>query len=161
MAYFSSLLRAVLNYASDKYISIKQELDFLEHYIALEKMRHKDAFEVDFNIEGDISLTRTMIPPMLLQPIIENAIKHGELSKLKNGLISCDFYINNKYLYCSITDNGIGRKASASKQNKVHQSKAIGIIQERLSLLSEEPEIGIEIFDLPQGTKVVLKLPVL
>jgi hypothetical protein len=162
--HFSKLLRATLNYASEKYISVQQEKDFLNHYLALEQMRFVSdgvqAFEVDIIIDEQIDLHAKIIPPMLLQPLIENAIKHGEIHKIEGGKISIEIKIQGDMLLCLITDNGIGRAKSLAKKNKQHHSKGMGIVEERIKLLSRRGNVGMQIIDLEKGTQIVLRIAV-
>ncbi len=162
--HFSKLLRATLNYASEKYITIQQEKDFLNHYLALEQMRfvsdEEKAFEIELIIDEQIDLHAKIMPPMLLQPLIENAIKHGEIHKVEDGKISIEIKIQGDMLLCIITDNGIGRAKSSAKKNKQHHSKGMGIVEDRIKLLSKSGEAGMEIIDLERGTQIVLRIVV-
>lgn len=164
LGHFSKLLRQTFSYASEKYITIEQEQQYLTHYIALEKMRFnysdKDAFTYNFIVDESIDETEKIFPPMLLQPIIENAIKHGEIHLIENGELTVNIKEENDFIICTITDNGIGRKAAAQKQNKHHLSKAMSIIDDRLRLLSDDGITGMKITDLEQGTLVELKLAI-
>lgn len=167
LAHFSTLLRGTLNYASQKYISIEQEQDFLEHYLALEQMRFDTdqgpAFEVEFIIDESLDIDSKIIPPMLLQPVIENSIKHGEIHKAINGKVIIEIKIDHGFLLCSVTDNGIGRAKANTKKNKHHHSKGMSIIQDRIHLLSGNSttghsNTGMQILDLTQGTRVELRM---
>ena len=160
LAHFSRLLRDTLNYASEKRISISQEQDFLNHYLALEQTRfgknNKQAFEVEFIIDKNINTDISIMPPMLLQPIIENAIKHGEVHKQQDGKVQIEFKMEEDFLVVSITDNGIGRERAAAKKCNAHKSKGISIIENRIKLLSQSPKAGVRIIDLEQGVRVEL-----
>lgn len=157
LAHFSQLLRSVLNFASLKYISIAEELEFLDHYIELEKMRFDHGFAIDYHIEDSINPKEVLIPPMVLQPIIENSIKHGLVYKNPQGKIIIGFKLYDDILYCTISDNGIGPELASQKQTKTHTSKALSIIRERLKILYSNPQTGIEIRDLHPGCEVTLK----
>jgi len=165
MSHFSILLRGTLNYASEKRITIEQEIEFLSHYIALEQMRfkqpEKEAFSIEFIVDVDIYTNDKIMPPMLLQPIIENAIKHGEIHLQEKGTIIIEFKQFDEILYCSVTDNGIGIEASSTKKQKHHQSKAISIIKDRIQLMSNSDDYGLEIENLTPGTKIILRLPII
>jgi len=157
LAHFSQLLRSVLNFASLKFISIAEELEFLDHYTQLEKMRFDHCFAIDYHIEDSINPKEVLIPPMVLQPIIENSIKHGLVYKNPQGKIIISFNQYDDILYCTISDNGIGPELASQKQTKTHTSKALSIIRERLKILYSNPQIGIEIRDLYPGCEVTLK----
>jgi len=158
LAHFSQLLRSVLNFASVKYISITEEFDFLDHYIQLEKMRYEHTFTVNFSNDPDIDLVNTLIPPMMLQPLIENSIKHGLVYKQPLGNIHIHFGLCGALLCCTVTDNGIGPSQSSQKTTNTHTSKALTIIKERLCILYSQPGTGIEINDLSPGCEVILHL---
>ncbi len=160
LSHFSRLLRDTLNYASEKYISINQEQEFLNHYLALEQTRFgkdkKQAFEVEFIIDESINTKISIMPPMLLQPIIENAIKHGEVHKQQDGKVQIEFKTEKEFLVVVVTDNGIGRKRAAAKRGNTHKSKGMSIIENRIKLLSRRHEAGVRIIDLEQGLRVEL-----
>lgn len=158
LAHFSQLLRSVLNFATVKFISIAEELEFLEHYIQLEKMRYEHSFTVGFGFDLEINPKKTLIPPMMLQPLIENSIKHGLVYKNNQGNISIHFGLCSNLLCCTITDNGIGPTLASQKTGSTHTSKALTIIKERLRILYTQPDTGIEINDLAPGCKVILYL---
>lgn len=157
LAHFSQLLRSVLNFASLKYISIAEELEFLDHYTQLEKMRFDNGFAIDYHIENSINPKEVLIPPMVLQPIIENSIKHGLVYKNPQGKIAVSFDLCGEILCCTVSDNGIGPEQASKKQTKAHTSKALGIIRERLKILYSNPQTSIEINDQNPGCKVTLK----
>lgn len=152
---FAKMLRNTLNYASLETISIKQEIDFLNNYISLEKLRFGDNFKFLILIGDNIDADETNIPPLLFQPIIENAIKHGRVYELKNGEINVEIKKEAKYLRCSVKDNGIGIE-NASK-NKTHQnkSKGLNIIEERLKLLNENKNFNFKIKSTSSGTEII------
>jgi ligand-binding sensor domain-containing protein len=162
IAHFSTLLRNTLDYSTKKYISIHQEQEFLEHYIALEQMRFSNdgnaAFEYSFEVAADVDVSSEVIPPMLLQPIIENSIKHGEIHKIKGGKVHVKISKGKGLLLISITDNGIGREKSIVKKNKNHHSKAMSIIVDRIQLLNKKKGAKMVIFDLEQGTRIEISL---
>ena len=168
IAEFASLMRSLLQNSSKKEISLEEEIEFIKKYIELEKIRLGDKFQYVIKIDKAIDPTETFIPPMLLQPFIENAINHGLLPKQGKGLLSINFALQNTSLCITIIDNGIGRKASALRKNKInHSSMAISLIKERLEILSsinDKESYTYVITDLTEGetaigTRVTITLP--
>ncbi len=169
---FAKLMRKILMVAEEPYLPLYEEIELLEQYMQAEAMRFEEKFQYQFNVADEIDEDEVMIPTMILQPFVENAIWHGISNKKGKGRIQIDFKINQEQLICSISDNGIGRQAAASqKTTSDHESKAISITQRRLDLLVTEhnlnfkPSLAIE--DLvnqqnhPLGTTVVLILPLI
>ena len=106
---FAALLRSALEQSSLQQITLQQEIDFIENYLALEKLRLPDKLSYNIEIAAGINAANTLIPSMLLQPYIENAVKHG-VAPLKNrqGQIDIRFYLNKNYLMAEVQDNGNG-----------------------------------------------------
>lgn len=169
LAKFSKLMRLTLEYSKESLIPVDKEIEGLQNYLELEQLRFNKAFDFsitkDKNIEDDMAL-----PPLLIQPFVENAIIHGLIPKKEFGLVSIDFSLTEKHLVCTITDNGIGfSKSKEIKENsvQVHKSMALDIIKKRLEMMGdstsksttftiEETKENEEI----KGTKVVLLLPI-
>jgi len=143
--------------------SIKEEIDLLTTYVDLEKMKYPDE-KITFVVElKSNALLDHSIPPMLLQPFVENAIKHGILPKEGTGKIIVRFEENGDTLVCKIIDDGIGRKRSAQikeKTVKTHKSRGLQLIMQRIKLLNElNYNIKIE-FEDPEsgGTTVIITI---
>lgn len=164
---FSKLMRTILNMSDKERISLEEEIDALQLYLSLEVMRFEDAFEYDIKLRGDFSPAQISIPPMLIQPYVENAILHGLNPKEGEKVLDISFSFQDKTLICSITDNGIGReKALAIKQKKISQfpSKGTSLTEKRLRLLNAayKQNLNVETIDLKDefgnaaGTKVIL-----
>ena len=122
---------------------------------------------MDENIEKE----SVEIPPMIVQPFVENAVVHGIKQKEEKGIISVEFTLVDHLLKCTVTDNGIGREKARelkSRSSAEHRSSAIDITEQRMKWLSRELHLPatIEIIDLkdadgiPSGTQVILKIPV-
>lgn len=166
---FSKLMRLTLEYSKEALIPIDKEIESLQNYLELEQLRFNQKFSFSImksaDIEDDMAL-----PPLLLQPFVENAIIHGLIPKKKAGDISVDFSLNHENLICSITDNGIGfNKSKELKENlvSVHKSMALDITKKRLEMMEAytSKKAKVEIEELNEngsitGTKVVLKLPI-
>ena len=172
---FSDLVRGYLNSSSNNKISIEEELDIIRTYLELEEIRFEDEFIFTIDFEVALESPHFLIPTMLIQPYIENSIKHGLLHKkgAKRLIISGHLLETSggRLLHCIIQDNGIGRQRSKEiQQNKgiQHQSFATQANEDRLRLLNKSvnPEVGVVVTDVMgeddqiAGTKVVLKIPI-
>ncbi len=168
---FSDLMRLYLNHSRKETISLQAELDALELYLDLEQLRFEESLTCNIDIQEDIITAKVYIPSMLIQPYIENAIKHGLFHKKKNRKLSIKFYLqDNTTLYCSIKDNGIGREQSA-KINLLRKNKpnsfATSAINNRLILLNQSRKNNIkaitkDVFNEHQavaGTEVTIIIP--
>ncbi len=172
LAKFSRLMRQILDNSRNAVITLEEEVNTLENYLLIEKFCNGDRFDYKITVDEKIEKDYVKIPPMLLQPFIENAIKHGlKYIEGKRGLIEVDFSEKNNLLECSVTDNGIGRiKAEELNKNSketYHKSTALIVTQERLDLLKEDKNIrSLEILDLydkdnnASGTKVIIRIPI-
>ena len=133
---FSLLMRQMLNNSRKSQISLDDEIDFLKRYVELEKFRFGNHFNYEFTVDKELVSQSCSIPSMFIQPIIENAIKHGLAPKKENGLLKINFAIKNDILICSVDDNGIGWKKTKNDFGPVkHESTAMSIIKERLNLI--------------------------
>lgn len=169
LAKFSKLMRQILDNSRQSSISLEREIIMLDNYLNIEKFCHNDKFEYTIKVDDNIESELIQIPPMLLQPFIENAIIHGVSQKEEHGQIDVFFTLENSSLICCVRDNGIGRaKASKLKSQKdqQHKSTALLVTQERLDILNEEQNNGesILIEDLldddknPLGTLVSIRI---
>lgn len=167
---FADLMRSYLQYSQEDRISLREELDTLELYLKLEKVRFEGDFDYYVNYDKEIDIDKIEIPSFLIQPFVENAIKHGLLHKEGMKNITIQFKLKNQNeLQCEIIDNGIGRKAS-QEINKIRKYKSFATeaSQNRLQLLNQNigNKIGLIIEDLfdennaSLGTKVVVSIPI-
>ena len=137
MGNFTYLTRQILELSGRTKIPIATEVDLLTKYLELEKMRFDNDFEYQINLSPSIDEDYIQIPPMLIQPFVENSIKHGLLHKAGNKELNIYFEENEaeNYIKCTIIDNGIGREKSneiKSKNNLKHQSFSTKSIDKRL-----------------------------
>lgn len=123
---FSSIIRKILVNSDHKMISLKEEIDWLTQYIELEQKRFDTDFTWKIIVEPDLSLENNFIPPMILQPLIENAIWHGLLPKEGDKKLIIEFSNFHDGFQCIIKDNGVGREAS-NKSKSSHSKKSYGI----------------------------------
>lgn len=138
MGNFTNLTRQILSLSSKKKIPLGIEIDILTKYLELEKMRFDTNFKYNIQVNENIDDEYTQLPPMLIQPFVENSIKHGLLHKEGQKELSISFALNETetFLICTIQDNGIGREQSKIIQNKnKHHSFSTSAISQRLHLL--------------------------
>ncbi|PIB33739.1 histidine kinase [Gaetbulibacter sp. 5U11] len=165
---FSKLMRAVLENSEEDFIPLQKEIELIELYTKLEHFRFKDKFEYTINIDKTIDIEAYQIPPMLLQPYIENAVWHGLRYKNDMGLLEISITKKQKgVIAITIADNGIGRKKSKSlktQNQQKHNSKGLGNIKKRVSILNQMYKDKIDVFiddngtEGNVGTKVVVTL---
>lgn len=170
---FSNFLRTLLKYADQSFILLDEEIRILRMYIELEALRFDDSFAYEIYVDPNIENDEVLIPTLLLQPFIENAIWHGLLHKNGNKKLSISFQdVNDDYMLCIIEDNGIGREAAKQFKNGqlssvVHESKGISIVEERLKLFAQKngkpthllfEDLTDEINEAV-GTRVTITLP--
>ena len=166
---FSTLLRKVLYSSQQSNISLEEEIEQLQLYLDIEKLRMGENFTYNITLDEEIEADAIKIPGMLLQPFVENAVKHGLALKEGEKRLNILFAMLDEFhLHAVITDNGIGRQRSAElkAQQKLmpYISKGIQLVKERLELLQQDKNLqaSIHINDLPAGagTSVTLIIPV-
>ncbi|MET7029690.1 histidine kinase [Sediminicola luteus] len=164
---FSMLMRSVLENSEEDFIPLSKELDLLELYVKLEHSRFPDKFEYHLYVDEKIEIDKFQIPPMLLQPYIENAIWHGLRYKEEKGFLKIELHQKEENeILITISDDGIGRKKSGelkTSNQKKQQSKGMGNIKKRIAILNDmyKDRITVSIADLFEdetGTKVELTL---
>lgn len=166
---FSKLMRAVMESSKHDLISLTEELDILKIYLQLEHSRFPDKFDYTFNIEETIDATEFKLPPMLIQPFIENAVWHGLRYTDEKGLLAITIAEQTEDLIISVKDNGIGRKKSGelkTKNQKLQNSTGMQNIGHRIEIMNElyKTTIRVEISDayptaLNIGTLVKIFIP--
>ncbi len=150
---FASLMRLFLEASKNKYTLLDDEIRMLHHYCDLTRLCYEEKFNFNIKIDPIIDLDDVEIPSMLIQPHVENAIRHGLLPKEKKGLLDIEFLLKEDKLICNIRDNGIGRIASnkiKSQSNRLHQSRGMALTNERADILNQiyDTDIEIKINDL-------------
>lgn len=170
LAKFAKLMRLILENAREEFIPLQNEINILENYLELEKLSANHKFDFVVTKDESIDPENIQIPPMMIQPFVENAIIHGVKKKEGKGLISVHFKIDGDLMTCVITDDGIGRKMSGDinrqTRSSSHKSTGISVTQKRLEQygLHRKVNAGIEFVDLeqagnPTGTKVIISTP--
>lgn len=162
---FSKLLRITLENSRDKLVPLNQELKAVNNYLELQNLEDNTSYNYTILVDKSIDETLFKIPPMLIQPFIENAIEHAFESQKENRKIDIQITYANKELICTITDNGIGIDSQNGHKRKDKKSLATTITSERLKMLSKDFNIkgSVQIEDRKkyneQGTIVTLVIP--
>ena len=171
LAKFSRLMRQILDNSRKVSITLEEEINTLENYLLIEQFCSPSSFQYTITVDPNLEIDFIELPPMMIQPFVENAIKHGMKGKnVGEGKIDIRFQEEDNTLICVITDNGIGRERAAeinaNSKETYHESASMEVIKERLDILNKGIGKGsLEIIDLkddqnrPQGTEVRLKLP--
>jgi ligand-binding sensor domain-containing protein len=170
---FAKLIRATLHNSSKTFISLSEEVSYLSTYLSLEKIRFKD--KMDYRIEVDQALQGQLeaiqIPPMLIQPYVENSLRHGLRHRSGNGgSILIKVLQEGDKIAFVIEDNGIGRERAARYKTREHieyQSKGMSLTADRIRLINSvnQESIGVEVVDLKNGqneaggTRVIIRFP--
>lgn len=167
---FSDLIRNTLTFSEKDFISIKVEIKFIKSYLDLELLRFNNEFTYQINYNNIPQ--ETLLPSIIIQPFIENSIKHGIFHKVGEKNIVINFIkIDNQFITCEIIDNGIGRVEAQKiklRQGTIHPSFSTDAIDKRIQILKAfyGSKVSYNIFDLvkqngsPEGTKVCITLPI-
>ena len=168
LARFAKLLRMLLENADKPFIPLQREIDFLQLYLSLENLRIPD-LQFSIDVDRAVGTETTMIPNMILQPYIENAIWHGLSHKESDRRLQIRINQLNGATHYEIEDNGVGRKKAAelkSLYRKEHKSKGMELLSKRFKLLAKEygSDIETKVSDIIinneiAGTLVSLKVP--
>ena len=165
---FAGIMRMILEYSEQKEISLADDLKALELYIQLEALRLRNKFSYEISIDEGIDSENTLVPPLMLQPFVENSIWHGLARKEGEGKLSIRIYLEDEMIKCSVEDNGIGRAKSAewaglagSAAGVGKKSMGIKITAERIALINQlrNADASMRWSDLEQGTRVEVWLP--
>ena len=169
---FSRLCRMTLDSSRQPYITLKRELEILKHFLSLEQLRLPNRLHVKWDIDENLDLESYFIPPLIMQPFVENAIWHGILNKENRapGLLSIGVRYKAPFIECMIEDDGVGRnKAKSIREDSIleWQSWGMQIANERIESLQKIKNSKLEIMDLygqdgeGVGTKVIISLPLI
>ncbi len=171
LADFALLMRQTLDNSKDGNITLKREIEYLSNYLSFEHLRFEDKFEFELIFDPNSDIMNIEIPAMIIQPFVENAIKHGLCNLVDSkGYLQIEFYKSSTFLCCEIDDNGIGMaKSQQLKANQFikHQSHGIDLTRKRLELVSKmkNKEYHIEIINKNEsvnpttGTTIIIKFP--
>ena len=164
---FSKLMRSVLENSEEDFIPLSSEIDLIKKYTMLEHFRFKDKFDYELIVDDNLNIDDFQIPPMLLQPYVENAVWHGLRYKDEKGKLAIYFgKKDSDTAVITITDDGVGRaKSKALKTNnqKKQRSKGMGNIKKRIAILNEmyDDRVAVQVEDVTsegEGTRVTLLL---
>ena len=167
-------MRLILQNSRSNYITLKDELVALELYLQMEGLRFKNKFGYTIDVDEGLDTNAILIPPMLIQPYIENAIWHGLMTKTNGepGRVELTIRKQNDNLLCTIADNGIGRKKAAElKENKSSNHKrsmGMQITEERMEIINKLYNLNtsVRIYDIENeqgeamGTRIELIIPI-
>ncbi|MFT4610866.1 MAG: hypothetical protein ACJA1H_000369 [Glaciecola sp.] len=168
---FADLIRTYLNHSTKGKITLQEEIDCLEMYLELEKLRFEEKLHYTIATSGNLKPEQVNIPTMLIQPYVENALKHGLLHRKTDRVLKINFFINDEVstVRCIIIDNGVGREKAEEfkvRSHKTHKSFATKATQDRLALLNygKQKQVGVDITDIvenenPVGTQVDITIP--
>jgi hypothetical protein len=167
---FARLIRATLQYSSTSFITINDEVDYLSTYLSLEKMRFEEKMNYSIEVDRAIDRLKAFIPPMLIQPYVENAMRHGLRHKEgSDGFIRIRIWRENEHVMVSVEDNGIGRQKAMEYKTREHieyQSKGMSLTANRINIIGAVygAYIRVKVEDRmtgehPDGTRVTLIFP--
>jgi two-component sensor histidine kinase len=169
---FSKLVRMILQNSQASLITLESELESLDLYLNLESLRFNYHFDYHITVPKDLDKEVLQVPPLILQPYVENAIWHGLMHKEEKGHLDIEISENDDQLFLKIKDNGVGRakaKAMSSKSATKHKSMGLRITENRIAILQKNgsQESPVTIHDLvsddgtPAGTEVIIKMPLI
>ncbi|MEO6253818.1 MAG: histidine kinase [Ferruginibacter sp.] len=162
---FADLMRSTIDNSDASIISLQSEIDYLDNYLQLEKLRFEDKFNYSIQVSDEVDKEKCFVPAMLLQPYVENAIRHGiRFLENKKGQININVFTENNFLVCEIDDNGIGREKAAALKSKMHieyQSKGMNISRRRAELYNIQQEVTDKKDEHGHagGTTITVKIP--
>ncbi len=165
---FALLTRNILEHSAQEFVSVSEEIETLRNYIELEKMRLDNSFEFEINYNEDWEGDFINIPPMLIQPFVENAIKHGLNNLEHKGFLELNFEDKGAILHIEITDNGVGINSERLKPIRKHKSMSMGIFEQRKIIFAKRTKqaIGLEVIDRSTinsdltGTLIKIDIPI-
>lgn len=160
-AKFAKLMRMILEHSEKKEVTIAEDLEALELYMQLEQLRLRNKFTYTIRIDDIADIDNTFIPPLLLQPFVENSIWHGIAGKQGNGHISINLLRKDDMLLCMVEDDGIGKASLTGKVDGKRKSFGINITKERIAILNRQKGINanVQVTYHNTGTVVQLTLP--
>lgn len=162
---FADLMRSTIDNSDASVISLEEEIKYLDNYLQLEKLRFTEKFDYSITADVAINLQQTFVPAMLLQPYVENAIRHGiRFLENKKGQITISAIVRNDMLVCTIDDNGIGREKATKLKSSNHieyQGRGMSISRRRAELYHIQQEIADKKDEQGNslGTAIILKIP--
>ncbi|WP_291401336.1 histidine kinase [Daejeonella sp.] len=160
---FARLMRKHLEICLKSSITLEEEIEYLSLYLSIEKIRFAEKMDYEVNISENINPEEIILPPLLIQPFVENAIWHGIIPKESKGLVNLNFNFQNNQLEIKIIDDGVGTKNSKSNKSSNHISRGLELIQERVKLLNKLSNKKIVISNIETvkiGTQISIIIPI-
>jgi hypothetical protein len=162
---FAKLMRSTLEASREHFIPLQTEVGIIKHYADLEGLRFSEPLDFQIEVDDDI-LFEALIPPMLVQPLVENAIKHGLRGLDRTPVLRVRFERVDDHLVVEVEDNGRGRDAAEQRDKGDHRSVGSTILERRLQLIGQAEKVRAQIRyedlkteGVPSGTKAILVLP--
>ena len=158
---FAQLMRLILENSEWREVSLSDDLKALEIYMQLESLRLNHHFTYEIRVDDQIDPEMTLVPPLILQPFVENSIWHGLPKENGKGKILVHIRKEGEMILCTVEDNGPGLNHAGAKPNNGHRSLGVRITGSRIDILNKirQKQASIAITDLAQGMKVEVKLP--
>jgi signal transduction histidine kinase len=160
---FSRLTRQILESSNESHISLEEEVEMLDNYCSVQQLLYTKPFEYEISVGDGIDAESIFIAPMLTQPFVENAIRHGLRQNVENGRVTARFFLKNSRLFFEVSDNGKGfDEAQVSRQ---HKSLSTAITKNRLLHLGKDREYAFESVNIVDskgkisGAKVTFEIP--
>jgi tetratricopeptide (TPR) repeat protein len=160
---FSTLTRQILENSNENYISLSEEVEMIQNYLSIQQLLYSNKFTYTVMVEDKIDTETIFLPPMLTQPFIENAIKHGLSDTSSNGKVDIYFYLKEDKLFFEVSDNGKG--FDAAKKSTNHKSLAMTITKERLVNYTKNQDFVVQTDNIVDqdtnviGAKVIFEIP--
>ncbi len=160
---FGNLLRSVFEMTFQNMVPLQAELDLLKRYLDIEKTRHKDRFQYRITMDDSLSQTECFLPPLLIQPVVENALKHGMmgLDNHHEGAIDIVAKRRNDTLILEVRDNGVGFEHEGHQMLEEGRPSGLSLVQKRLNLIKKwtgrETKLTLE--NITQGVRVTIMIP--
>ena len=170
LAKFAKLMRLILENSRQEYIPLRKEIQTLEHYLELQRLRFGDKFDYQIYVDPDLDPEEVIVPPMFAQPLVENSLEHGILHKSERGRVQVRYHKQGDQVVLEVEDNGVGREKAgelAAVHRREHVSLATQITQERLKLFNRRRnrKVKMQVEDLLDqhqtvlGTKATFAIP--
>ena len=167
---FARLVRLILQNSKEAFIPLERELEALQLYLELESLRFENKFSYKIITDDLLDTSLIRVPPLIIQPYVENAVWHGLMHKKESGHLEIELYTKDELLFCKIADDGIGRKKAAELKSKSalsYKSMGMSITADRIAMLQRQDQLGTHIaindLILPDGsaggTEVIIKIP--
>ncbi|WP_255154517.1 histidine kinase [Ferruginibacter sp. HRS2-29] len=160
---FSKLTRQILENSRENYITLSEELNMLDNYMTIQKLLYNNNFAHTVKVDDNIDPETVLLPPMLTQPFIENAIRHGLKDRKEGGMVNVRFYLNEGQLFFEVTDNGVGM--IVKEKEKAQRSLSTQITKERLESIASKKNIIIQTLNITgndnmiHGVKTFFEIP--